>query len=96
MSNVIISYTEEDFRTVIRDCVKAELSASRPIPINSEDADLITEKEAKEFLRVSKVTLKKWRDEKRIPFYRIGSRIRYKKSEIINSISTVKKYGRKA
>lgn len=84
----------DDFKIVLRDCIKTELSASAPQLPQTPSDDLITENEARDFLHVSKVTLKKWRDENKIPFYRIGTRIRYKKSELITSLNTVRKYGR--
>ena len=86
----------DEFKTVLRDCIKMELSASAPSQSNEKPDYLITENEARDFLRVSKVTLKKWRDDKKIPFYRIGSRIRYKRSELLSCLETIKKYGRAA
>ena len=85
MSNVITTYSEEDFKTVLRDCIKSELSKSAPPQTNPEiEEDLITENEARDCLQVSKVTLKVWRDKGLIPFYRFGTRIRYKRSELLN------------
>lgn len=84
----------DEFKTVLRDCIKIELNASAPQQIPPQPDDLLTENEVRDFLHVSKVTLKKWRDEKKIPFYRIGSRIRYNKSEILLCLNTVRKYGR--
>ncbi len=94
---ILTNFNEEDFKTILRDCIKSELSASAPLQSqNDVPIDLMTENEARDFLRVSKVTLKKWRDDKKIPFYRIGSRIRYKRSELLTSLETIKKYGRAA
>jgi excisionase family DNA binding protein len=93
-SQIIMStYTLGDIETVFRDCIKSELQSFRPQPSIPED-DLITEQEAKKMLLVSKVTLKKWRDEGRIKFYRIGSRIRYRKSDLLKSLETSTKKGR--
>ena len=94
MIDVIIpSITLDDFKTVLRDCIKTELSASAPPQLPQLNEDLITENEARDYLNVSKVTLKKWRDENKIRYYRIGTRIRYKKSELIE-VKAPKKYGR--
>ena len=94
MIDVIIpSITLDDFKTVLRDCIKTELSASAPPLLPQQNEDLITENEARDYLNVSKVTLKKWRDENKIRFYRIGTRIRYKRSELIE-VNAPKKYGR--
>lgn len=93
-SNIILTtYSIDQLETVFRDCIKSELQSFRPQPSIPED-DLITEQEAKKMLLVSKVTLKKWRDEGRIKFYRIGSRIRYRKSDLLKSLETSTKKGR--
>ena len=97
MTNVLITFNEGDFTTILRDCIKTELSASAPLQSQTDaPVDLMTENEARDFLRVSKVTLKKWRDDKKINFYRIGSRIRYKRGELLTSLETGKKFGRGA
>lgn len=46
---------------------------------------LLTEQQAEELLHISRVTLKKWRDEGKLPYYRYGSRIRYKRAELIEA-----------
>jgi hypothetical protein len=83
----------DDFKTVLRDCIKTELTASAPSQLPPQNEDLITEKEARGFLHVSKVTMKKWRDDNIIPYYKIGTRIRYKRSELVG-VNAPKKYGR--
>lgn len=93
--NVILSsFSLEQLQTVFRECI-TEFKASTPPPPVQPD-ELITENEAKKILSVSKVSLKKWRDEGRLKFYRIGSRIRYKRAELLQSIEPTKKYGRTA
>lgn len=73
----------EDFKEVFRDCIKLELELRNNTSTQPSD-ELITEQEARQLLKISKVTLKKWRDAKKIPFYRYGSRIRYKKNELLD------------
>ena len=91
MNNIILSSIPiEDLKEVFRDCIRAELQSGNQSPTIVED-ELITEKEARQLLRISKVTLKKWRDACKIPYYRFGSRIRYKRNELLNSAGTVKK-----
>ncbi len=94
MTNQIIStYTLDELKMVFSDCIKEELKNFTPQQSKEED-ELITENEAKDFLKVSKVTLKTWRDKNLIKGYKLGTRVRYKKSELLNSLLTVKKYGR--
>ena len=50
-----------------------------------EPDELLTEHQAAELLHVSRVTLHKWRDEGKLPFYRYGTRIRYKRAELIEA-----------
>ncbi len=96
MNQVLLtSIPVEDLKEVFRDCIRAELQTgiqSAPVEVD----EFITEKEARQLLRVSKVTLKKWRDTNKIPFYRYGSRIRYKKYELLNGLSHDKKKARRA
>ncbi len=50
------------------------------------DETLMTIEEAGELLRVIKVTIHKWKKQKRVKAYRIGRRIYFKKQELLNAI----------
>lgn len=91
MQNVLLSPIPlDDLKEVFRDCIKSELAiAGRQEPPQPDE--FITEEEARQLLHISKVTLKKWRDADKIPFYRFGTRIRYKKAELVATASTTKK-----
>lgn len=60
----------------------------------NQDGELLTENEVSRKLNVSKVTLKKWRDEKRIPFLRLGTRIRYRLNDVLQAAAIGKIYAR--
>jgi len=75
---------------LIQDCIKAELK--NHVPAESFTEEFIDEKQAAIFLHVSKATMINWRRDQIIPFHRWGSRIRYKKSELIKASETKKKY----
>jgi excisionase family DNA binding protein len=97
MNDLILSNIPlTDFETLIRNCVKSELQSFSPAPPPQDQDELLTTAEAIKLLRVSKVTLSKWRTEGRIKFYRIASRIRFRKSELLDALTTPKKYGRKS
>lgn len=59
--------------------------------INQSDA-LLTREETAEILSISLVTLWKWTKDGLLPSYRIGKKIRYKKSEIILSLKQANKF----
>lgn len=59
----------------------------------SEDAEvLLTREETAEMLSVSLVTLWKWTKDDIIPAYRIGTKVRYKKSEILLALKQMNKF----
>jgi len=82
-----------DFETLIKNCVSSVLQSQTPEPPPQDD-ELLTTAEATKLLRVSKVTIHKWRKEGRIKFHRINTRIRFKRSELMEALQTSKKYGR--
>ena len=94
MENILLSpITLKDFEALIRNCIKSEFqSFSPPQPVEDE---LITSKQAAKILGISLVTLHFWKTEGRLKFYRIGTRIRFKKNELLEALETTKKYGRK-
>lgn len=68
--------------------LKCAFLTSDPYP--KEDLeDFLTAKQVSKLLGVSLVTLHKWKRDGKIKFHRFGSRIRFKKSEILN----VEKFG---
>jgi excisionase family DNA binding protein len=52
--------------------------------------ELLTRKEASKLLGVSLPTLLDWTNSGKIIGYRIASRVRYKRSELVNSLSRIK------
>ena len=64
--------------------LKSELIPTAPIAPKDSQENYLTSKEVKELLQVSLVTLASWRKLKKIPFHRFGSRIRYRRDEILN------------
>lgn len=95
MTNILLSSIPiEDLKEVFRDCIKLELELCKHSSTQPSD-ELITEQEARQLLKISKVTLKKWRDSNRITFYRYGTRIRYKKNELLNCAEPFMKKARR-
>lgn len=57
----------------------------------NNDQELLTREEAAKLLSISLVTLWKYTKEDIIPAYRIGTKIRYKKSEILSALKQMNK-----
>jgi excisionase family DNA binding protein len=90
MNNLIV-ISESDLRAVLTETIKTELANLKPTePI--KDNQLITRLEASRILGISLPTLGKYTKEGKIQSYRIGSQIRYKKEEILNSLSKIQSF----
>ena len=62
--------------------------------MQSQDNDiLLTREETAKLLSVSLVTLWDWTRKDIIPAYRIGNKIRYKKSEVLNALQQSNNFG---
>jgi excisionase family DNA binding protein len=61
-------------------------SVNKPTP----PTELLTRKEASRLLGISLVTLGDWTKTGKISGYRIASRVRYKRSELENSLSQIR------
>lgn len=81
-----------EFQKLVRKCIQEEL---QHLSLQDSDEAIIKTDEVCQMFQVSKVTLHQWRKQGLIPFYRIGSRIFFKKSELISAMQSVSKYGRK-
>lgn len=89
---ILTSVPIDELRTIIQECVKSELQNFKPeIP---PDDDLIDSKEACNILGISLVTLHFWRKDGKVRFYSIGTRIRFKKKELMEDLQTTKRYKR--
>ena len=95
--NILLSsYTLGDLEVLLRKCVKEELQCSTPAPL--PETEYISRKQAAQILKISLPTLGLWSKTGLIPSFRIASRVRYKKLDVLNSLSKVHtiKYGRTA
>jgi excisionase family DNA binding protein len=89
MENFILSSVPlEQLQTAISEAVKNEflkLGTNTP----PEEIEYITRKETALILGVSLVTLNEWTKTGTLQGYRIGSRVRYKKTEVLSSLQKV-------
>jgi len=85
-----------DLKSIISDTVRTEVSKLMPWPevrtpqVADETAEIISRKEAAQLLSVSTRTLLDWTKQGIVPAYRISSRVRYRKSEVIDSMNKMK------
>lgn len=73
----------EDFQNQLIGKLKTEFLTA-PTPPNEDNGNFLTAKEVSKLLSVSLVTLHKWKKDGKIKFYRFGSRIRFKRNEILS------------
>jgi excisionase family DNA binding protein len=66
------------------------LEGIKPLFPTRETQEYITRREAANILRISLPTLHSWTVTGRLKSYRIGTRIRYKKSEVLASMMQVR------
>ena len=97
MNEIILSsFPLESLKAAISEAVKAEVEKinfnNKPI----QEPEYITRKETAKILGVSLVTLNQWQKQGLVPAYRIASRVRYKKAEVLKCLNQVQtsKYGR--
>ena len=91
MQNLILtSIPIDELQAAISEAVKLEFERHNNTQPSLEEAEFITRKETAQILGVSLVTLNEWTKTGTIQGYRIGSRVRYKKDEIHNSLIKVR------
>ena len=87
MTNLIV-ISETDLRTIMSDTIKQELASFKPVE-QPKNHSLITRQETANLLGISLPTLSTYSKEGKIQSYRIGTRIRFKYDEVINSVSKI-------
>jgi excisionase family DNA binding protein len=78
-------FSAEEVKNLVKQAL-SELHQEYPINDNEEDDEYLTQKEAAKFLKVSAPTIIKWKQENKIPYYQIGRTIKFKKSELLDSM----------
>ena len=83
---VLMSISKDELQTLIIDSVNACLKFYRPKPEGNSLLELLTRKEAAEFLRCSVGTIDNFSRDGKIRKYYIGDTVVFKKDEIINAL----------
>ncbi len=73
----------------ISEIIKKELALLNESKPHTNEAELITRQEAAEILGISLPTLNDWTKTGLLPAYRIGTRVRYKRDEVLASVKQV-------
>ena len=85
MDNITLEFPIEQIIERLREAIRQELLT---LNVNSKSANEppINTKQLCEFLDITEPTCIRWRKKGKIPFFTIGSAIRYDKKEVIESL----------
>ena len=87
---ILTGTTPQELAELIQSGVKVEIEKlGKRKPFN-EDEDLLTREETFKFLKVDSSTLWAWTKKGKVKAYGIGSRVYYKKSELLQSLTQIK------
>lgn len=85
---IISQFTIDELTEKICDRLKPEFQNFAPLqPPQMEE--LLTSKQTAKVLGVSLPTVHKWKTEGRLKFYRIATRVRFKRAEVLSALQTV-------
>jgi excisionase family DNA binding protein len=92
---IIIKMDEVDLTSTSRQVKREEIkSLFNEMYSHADDNTLLSRKETAKMMHISLPTLHRCQKEGRIPLYRIGGRVLYKKTEIMKAILVNIKWGR--
>ncbi len=87
MTQEIIVTTKDDLRTLLRE----ELSPLKPKESSFAGSDeLLKRTDIAKMLQVTLPTVHAWMNQGKLPFHRIGSRVFFKKQEVLDAMQSVK------
>jgi excisionase family DNA binding protein len=92
MTSIAFSITtHEELREIIRtELINALESAKKEDVVNNNLPSLITRKETSKLLNVSLTTLSNWSRKGILPATKVGTRIRYRKEDIVLALKEVR------
>jgi len=84
MANTIkTTYTDEEFRALIRNEVQAVLNNIPGMPKVEVNEGYLTVKEAAEFLKIVTGSLYNLISQNKVPYHKSGKKVLFKKSELV-------------
>lgn len=92
--NLLVQLSVGDLQQLIKEAVKEELNKiTNVIQLNHKESEneneLLTRKQTAELLKVSETSLFLWNRKKVLEHKKIGNRVYYIKSEVLNKLKTV-------
>ena len=95
MNDILLSpISLPEFKEQLRELLRVEFQLTHIKKEIEEPEELLNSSQTSKLLGVSKVTLHKWKIEGRVKSYRIGTRIRFKRAEVLQALQTIKTKGR--
>ena len=92
MSLTLIQATPKELAELINQGVKSQLDDfKKELTSQNTNDDLLTRKEAFEFLKIDSSTLWNWTNKGKVKSYGIANRRYYKRSELLESLKLLKK-----
>lgn len=79
----------EQLQNLINDAVKTGIEQTKPEP--QEPAHLLTRKQVCEILNITPPTLHEWTRNGTVTAYKVGTRVRYKQNEVMNTLQRVQR-----
>ncbi len=78
--------TPNELKELIGDSINEKIEKLKPPEEKRDQEDLLTVDETLKLLKCSKQALWNWRKNGILPSYRLGNRVYYKKSDILNKL----------
>ena len=90
-ATLFVAMYVSEFQELIAQTIKNELKNFTIIPQQIQEDKLLNMEEAGAFLRVSKVTLHKWKNRKMIKAHIIGRKLYFSQQELLDSVKSIPK-----
>ena len=90
---LIVTLKVDELKAIIDESVNSALEKNLPSKENSEET-LLKRKDVAKLFGVSLVTVNEWMKQKRLPFFRVNTRVFFKKQDVLNCMDSIKKYAR--
>lgn len=91
-TQLLLSLSIDELKDIIKECLSETLAEK--LLKKEPPEELLSRKEVAELLMISLPTLHKKQRDGKIPYYRLGTRVLFKKSEVMKTLDAVKKYRR--